>query len=324
MKNFLRLGLFSIFLVTSICFAQTLTMAELLQGDKIKLQLPLADLPSHYKSVELGQTGQGAGGGLFETLMGSFMGAFGPGQEKGDSPEAAFFSLMSLSFTDGEEITLNDAKFLVTYKLSVDSKMMSSKEPDFSKVFWKLCLLKTSEIRSITASQSWSAGDVVKLMTDLQKKVSGAKDAAQATASLSRAKQFGLSLVICINDREDIFPYVQSTSSLRGVLMPYAKDPDVFTSGNPDGGSMLFNMSLAGTSSSEIESPQNTVMLYDSQPWPDGRRIVVFADSSARFVDAAEWTALKNTLNLKLKKYGQPLPKDHMVEADPLRGKSPA
>lgn len=320
MKNFLRIGWLALFLATSFCFAQTLTMAELLKGEKIKLTIPLGELPAEYKSVELGQTGQGAGGGIFETLMGSLMGAFGPEQGKGETPEAAFLAIMNLSFTSGEEITLNDAKFLITYKLSLDSKMMTSKEPDFNAVYWKLSLLKTSEIRSITTGKPWSAGDVMKLIEDLKK----GSEAAKGTASLSHAKQFGIALTMYLSDHDDLFPYVQSTSSLRGLLMPYAKEASVFESSNPEGGSVLFNMSLAGASATEIENPAATVMLYDSQPWKDGRRIVVFADSSARFVTGEEWNVIKNTLNLKLKKNGQPLPKDHMVEADPIRGKSPA
>jgi prepilin-type processing-associated H-X9-DG protein len=43
-------------------------------------------------------------------------------------------------------------------------------------------------------------------------------------------------------------------------------------------------------------------------PWPDGTRIVGFADGHAKKVNGDEWTKITKYLKLKLKKVAKPLP----------------
>lgn len=141
-----------------------------------------------------------------------------------------------------------------------------------------------------------------------------AKEAAQRTQSLSHLKQIALGLVLYASDYDDVFPYAQSTTAVKWVTYPYIKNESIWTNPNPDGAEYRFNIAIGGVHLPAIESPSQTVLVYESRPWPDGRRGVAFTDGSARLVAADQWQELEKTLMLKLPRKGKPLPADYGVK----------
>ena len=131
--------------------------------------------------------------------------------------------------------------------------------------------------------------------------------AAKKAAAMSNVKQIATGMMILLSDTEDIFPYAQSTAQMFDLTMPYLKNNELLKSMNPNGGRLLFNMSLAGASATEIEKPFEVPMIWDEKPWPDGKWLVAFADSHAKMLTQEEWDGLAKNLKLKLKKHGKPL-----------------
>lgn len=141
-----------------------------------------------------------------------------------------------------------------------------------------------------------------------------AKAAALRTQSLSNLKQIALGLVMYASDYDDVFPYAQSTTAVKWVTTPYIRIASLWTSPNPEGAEYRFNIALGGVHLEAIQSPSQTVLVYESRAWPDGRRGVAFADGSARMVDADQWREVENSLRLKLPRKGKPLPPEYGVK----------
>ncbi len=138
--------------------------------------------------------------------------------------------------------------------------------------------------------------------------------ATKRTKTLNNVKQIATGLMIYSTDYDDYLPYAQSVTAVQYLTYPYIKNLDVWKTYNPNGGKIAYNTSIGGASVTQIEAPADTVMVYETMTWPDGRRTVAKADTSARVVDANLWKELSKTLKLKLPKKGKPLPANYGVD----------
>ncbi len=117
------------------------------------------------------------------------------------------------------------------------------------------------------------------------------------TEALSHAKQIALSALIYMADYDDVIPYVNGTDQFRKVTKPYRRNDSIWQDANPNGGQFRFAMNLAGVTSAAIPDPANTPLIYESAAWPDGRRVVAFADGHAKKVSKEDWTQIEPYLH---------------------------
>lgn len=58
----------------------------------------------------------------------------------------------------------------------------------------------------------------------------------------------------------------------------------VFDTTNPSGGGFRLNGYLSGIGAADLGDKGRTILIYDSEPWPDGGWCIAFTDGSVRFV----------------------------------------
>jgi hypothetical protein len=165
----------------------------------------------------------------------------------------------------------------------------------------RLTYVRRDVVTSITPMPDYS-------IEEIQKNIGrGIIAQPELTVHISNLKQIATATMIYLSDADDIFPYVQSTRSLWNALGPYMRNAEMTKTKNPNGGQILFNMSLAGVSLSDVNEPAKVPMFFDSVAWPDGRYCVAFADTLVKWVNQEQWEALKPLLKLKLKRNGKPI-----------------
>ena len=297
--------------------AQGLTFQDVMKGEKIPLKMKIADIPDDYKPVRVKSGSSGMS--MFDMMGGSMMAMFSMMGGSGVSDQAGamqFMGVLDLSWTNGSTVTVNGQEYLVTYKAELTPADYAAKAPPSVKEL-KLFLLKGDMITSLSPE-----ADITKQMfMDIMAKGGGGMGAAVTPAdsppsgtpeqqeTLSNAKQLGLGMIMYASDWDDLMPYVQDTNAAYVVTHPYLKNRDIVKTKNPAGGFLRFNMSLAGVDHKAIPEPANTPLYYDSEAWPDGSRIVVFADGSARALTPAQWQAIQPNLRLNLPRAAKrPLP----------------
>ncbi|GIK31146.1 MAG: hypothetical protein HND43_04360 [Armatimonadetes bacterium] len=289
---------------------QGLDLRSLFSGQSpMPLVYSVADLPDDFSAVKVQFGGKGMDlfGGMTGMFMG-MMGSFGGGGGEQDPEQAAamkFFTYMEISWTKGETARIGTNEFLVTYKFDFDmSMMMGEGPPDLSKMPLRLHLVKLDAIEALVPRPDLKKSDLLGLAS-----FPAVNSRAKQSSGLSSAKQLALGMILYTSDWDDVFPWPQSTSKVQEVIEPYLKNDRVWETGNSESSRFLFNMNLGGVSYADIESPAETPMFFESKPWPDGRRIVAFADGSAKLVSADDWSSVEEGLKLKFKRTAkQPLP----------------
>jgi prepilin-type processing-associated H-X9-DG protein len=109
-------------------------------------------------------------------------------------------------------------------------------------------------------------------------------------------------------DNDDELPSGESSGDAGAQIAPYLKRIEVLKTVNPNGGSIRYNVHLAHVNLTSIATPAQTVLWYDSEPWPDGTRVVAFADGHAKSVNPEEWMAVQATLIRRYPAADQPKP----------------
>lgn len=224
------------------------------------------------------------------------------GPASGLTPEV-LLQLSDMIWTT-KDLSLGNQEFIVGYKLDVP--LMASRIGITAEMLkFRITYIRRSAIVAMTPHEEFAPAAIKEL---------GKQDAkplgtqADRTRTLSNAKQIALGIIMLNADSDDIYPYVQGTPQLLKMIEPYTKNTEIFKSLNPAGGTWRFNMSLAGVSETDIAEPANTVLLYESEAWADGKRVVAYADGHAKVVSSDEWQKLLPTLQLKLKRHGKPIP----------------
>lgn len=148
----------------------------------------------------------------------------------------------------------------------------------------------------VPASQSSSGRDVLPtlaMMTtnDLTGVFASAKKAAKKTACLSNIKQLATAVMIYLADHDDRF--TMNPSKLKAALNPYTKNDNLWICPlTPKSGAAYgFNAKLLKKTSTDIEDPFNTVMMYEGSKGKldfkhAGYAAVAFADGHAKMVNA--------------------------------------
>ena len=124
-----------------------------------------------------------------------------------------------------------------------------------------------------------------------------AKLAARLTQTMYQLKRVGTAVAIYQTDFDDKFPpKMDSVSSSYPYLAPYLKT-SIPESYNPAGSGFDGNSSLAGQPVTKIAMPNKTYVFFDSAMWSTNRRVVLYADSSAKRVQETTFqSALANRM----------------------------
>jgi hypothetical protein len=140
-----------------------------------------------------------------------------------------------------------------------------------------------------------------------QRQLSPVTQVKQLRAVLG-VKSLALALNAYAADADDTYPNVQNLNSLKVVTLPYVKDKTLWKTDNPKS-EIRFNNAVGGVVRSSIAEPKDTVIFYESKPWPDNSRAVSFVDGNGRLLTAHDWARSAMTLILHdVKKTAEPLP----------------
>ena len=225
-----------------------------------------------------------------------------------DGQPAAFSSDVLLQLTDviwaSKQQYMDNSEFLIGYKLETGRALMRQNPIIPSELAFRIIYVRRQSIISFSPVVEFSPANL-RLMATKAPRVEARQ--VDRTLTLSNLKQIGTGAALLLSDNNNIFPNVQSTKQLFEFMMPYLRNKEVFKTKNPMGGEFRFNMSLAGVSASDIETPAETPLFFESQAWPDGRRCVCYTDTHAKFVTEDEWKKMQPMLKLKLKRHGKPI-----------------
>lgn len=317
----------------------------LLQGEQFKPTLKFADVDASYKALKIRTVGSSGAESMLGGGMGMMMMMFGAmGAQGAEANEGMGMlllgSLSDLYWSKGETTSLMGHDYLVAYKLEIGLRTdmkeqgMSDAPPVGARL--RLTLIRNDVIASIAPEPDTDIKAVMKILDDskipydavvipmdqdesmttaiLAPVFTQANKASKQTQTLSNAKQLALGMMMYQADYDDLTPYAQSTAAVKFVTEPYLKNSDLWKSLNPNGGEFLFNMSLGGVDINDIPSPAETPLYFEKNAWPDGKRVVAFADGHAKVLSAEEWEKLQPMLKLKLKRTAKkPLPADYGV-----------
>jgi hypothetical protein len=291
-------------LLASAAFGQQMSVADVLKSGAYPTKISVQDLPANYNAVKITIT---AGSDYSATYLPMFFIGQIQGPNRGD-----MYAAVTNSWTAGESLTLEGgAKFLVTYKLSVDfvsaSQSIASNQGNRPPLPTDLVLeLVRMDTIAVLSPNPMFTKD--RLVATILGNETQAVSASKKTATLSNIKQVALGTMIYMSDYDDEIPYVQNTATLVEITMPYMKNREVWKSLNPKGGRLLFNTALSGVNAASIENPNEMPMFYEEFFWPDGSRAVAYADGHAKFVNQAEWATIAKQLAKRFKRTGKPLP----------------
>lgn len=243
-----------------------------------------ADLPDGYRAVALGGDNGIAG---FSSLM---MMGMSSGSDR-DPQARVFFNLMGASFVDPDEFAaLLDGKRPRIRAYSVDAGAMVGASGSGSKM--PAPLFTESWIEAGRVVQ-WSPRPALTKAAILEAfgrpEVPGGSTGEQ-TAGLSNVKQVALGVIIYSGDSDDVYPFANSTAEAQKVISPYLKNDSLWKS--PNGGRILYNTALSGTSATALEAPAETLLVWEEKPYPDGKRAVGYADGHAMRRDEPEWAQI--------------------------------
>jgi hypothetical protein len=326
------------------------TLADVLAGRAAPLEVAAATLPADYVAVEM-QTA-GATGGIDSLLSSPFMMLgmmMGAEQTSGPPPEA--MAVLTAVWTKGQILRVDGQSFYVTYGFALSSA--ASAEPPtnlqlklirvdsvtairpLGKISADLSKLKPSGT-VVTAPPPAAAPSLVEEhgggMFELTGPTPVFLSPVEAVSGSGRASRHAamkallLRTEIMLAESKNVFPYVQSTASMYGVVAgarATAMPPMDFyrlAACPRDGVRFLFNMSLAGVDAATLPNGASLPVWYEEDPDLDGNRVVGLMNGSTRLVNTAEWSANYTTLLRKTYRKApgrQPLPADYAVNGVP-------
>jgi hypothetical protein len=129
--------------------------------------------------------------------------------------------------------------------------------------------------------------------------------------TMVNARLLASALNLYAADNDGVYPYPYDLKGLKWVTEKYVEDKKTWRTLNPRKGEFRFNMSLGGVAKADIAEPGKTVLLYESNDWPNRQRAVAFADGSARLLKPVEWGFAAHSLFSQLPRKAERLPKDY-------------
>lgn len=113
-----------------------------------------------------------------------------------------------------------------------------------------------------------------------------AESAGDRAQDMSNLKQVLLATIIYASDYDDVFPKANSTAEVKGLLMPYCKNEEIFQFSQ---GMLRFNVRLSGKPMTTVEEPADTPLFWVGKPYSDGRMMVGYTDGHVAMVTMEKW-----------------------------------
>jgi len=322
-RSCVRLAVVGVLLAPyGLVMAQQLSSADLVKGNygKFATVLKLADLPDDYSAVKLVMSPSSN-----DTMM-SLLPLVGMGG-RNDPASLMKVRLAQCCWSNGDSVRFMGRDYLVTYRVDVDASAVFAQESRYSfgtteppeaehEPSLKINLVALDSIQGVTPYPELTKKDLLAAFGRGRHGVNSPQDEPRAQATTaSNVKQAALGLIMYAGDYDDVLPYVQDTKAVQFLIQPYTKNMQIWETLNPKGGMIRFNMGVAGAEMVSIERPAETVMLFESEPWSDGRRAVAFCDGHVKLVGADEWASLASKLKpAGIKRAGKPLPANYMTK----------
>lgn len=307
-------------LISTIASYAQITTAQLLNGEGPASKLAIKDLPDAYRGVELKFAG--AASGVFETMFGGMLGMFSSlAQGNDNSMPTQLVTLMSMSFTSGEHVEVEGVKYLVTYRLVVDEAKPASIEsgpPVPQVVSWQLTLVNPATIQQMSPHAEWTAASAKDAIKKAMAQAAEMKAKAESTVTQSNIKQVCTALIMYQADNDDVLPPAVNVAQMRSLLGPYVQNKDSFLSHAEGRPAFEFNYALSGVSSEKISNPAEVPTVYESAPWPDGKRWIGYLDGHVARVNPYEFAKLKAFFDAKYPRAAELFSKDFVPGPDPL------
>ena len=305
------LAVVAVLLLPFIAVAQSV-QADLRRTLKLKQSLSLEELTDEYMAIKIGGESQMGG-----TMPFMYMGMMMEGDVGAEQMEKIRY--FDARWTKGDVVMIGGTRYLATYRTDTIEVIMAV-SGEFSRetgLELYLELVNLDNVKTISPLADLTPEIYSEIFSDVFVSPFGeAIEAAPQTRTLSNIKQISLGMLMYASDYDDLTPYAQSTKTVEYVISPYVLNNELFKSLNPDRSRFLFNMAIAGVNMTDIPSPAETVMFYESRAWPDGLRVVSFCDGHAKIVTEEEWREHKLTLKLKIKKSAKPLPAGYGITID--------
>lgn len=251
-----------------------------------------------------------ASSGYMDMLMGTM-----PMMRSASNPSMpGFLAYTDVVWTQGERTEMYGQEYLVAYRLpislaSLASMGSSAEAPRIDSLH--LQYIKASGIQTLTPAPDANKEALQRALGVGPGRTAfdDAREAARRTQTLSNAKQVALALIMYSADYDDVLPYAQDTATAQAVTMPYSKSSEIWKSNNPNDGRILFNTALGGVLSTSIPNPAEVALIYDAKEWPDGSRIIAYADGHAKVVKSGAAEVIQKSRSVSgLKRVGKPLP----------------
>lgn len=292
--------------VVAACLLSVGVAQEKFPGTDLRMTMNAGELTEDYYPVKLKEAGTGPLGEYYSQSYFLFEGG-----RSSDSPVLRLLSeLLPMSWTKGEEVSIYGQKMLVTYIL----------EPSFDKIAeltsgsgivnleLKLKLMNPMEIVSIEPFPEMNKEKFIQSLNELQENAVKTSPAVAKTTSLNNAKQVATAIIIYQADYDDVFPYVESTKHMQEVTLPYVRTREIYKTLNPNRlADLRYNVGIGGMLGTDIEDPAEVPLVFDPVAWPDGKYLVAFADTHAKFVSPEEWGRLQSKMRPNAKRHGKPV-----------------
>lgn len=110
-------------------------------------------------------------------------------------------------------------------------------------------------------------------------------------------------------DFDGLYPNTEDQNGVKVVVQPYVEEKGFWKTLNPNKSDIRFNLSLGGVLKSDVPEPEKTLLIYETNTWPNRQRPVAFVDGSARLVNSVQFLGVAKTLATKLERKAEPLPK---------------
>lgn len=122
------------------------------------------------------------------------------------------------------------------------------------------------------------------------------------TQTMINSREITLGMLMYVSDYDDVFPYPQDSKTAMVVTWPYVKSPSYFKTLNPAGGEFVFNLKIGGVDLNTISNPSKTPVYTESKAWPDGSKVVSYADAKVRSEAAVNWPVVAKALAQSFKR----------------------
>ena len=274
-----------------------------------------SDLPETLRAVSIGD---GLSNGAFATVQ---MSAYG--RSDTDPRASLFFRLIGTTFVDPEEfegLLAGKRARIEGYTLNVAATMKgdSGRDSRIPEPFFAPVWIEGGRIFQWTPLPDLTRASIL-----AAPEAPVGPSPALKSQALSNAKQVALAVLQYSMDYDDVYPLADSTPRAQKIVLPYLKDGRLWTSPQPEGGRLVYNTALSGLASTSLDRIAETPLIWDEKPWPDGSRIVGFADGHVKVARPEDWEGtiwayeLRRRAAAKPKGVGMAVPK-------PLTGSAPA